>query len=202
MKWIETELICMHEQLPKNNSAYQSRSSCSTVIMTFWGIPLARYSRAYTQAQTHTLTYMHAQLQLTSAHTLIHSFSHNHTAAVQHSVTAVSSVWHQLSCLIISFSERCPVPPNKNKHGRLWQTNSSAEAFANSYVSLATNVHWMFQKKVSNNAQETLGVSPPTPNSFDQWIIRSRLLSKLWLSLTDDCFPYKFTFEAGIKLLW
>ena len=91
-------------------------TSCSTGFMTFCGIPLARYSITYTESHTHTQTltyacvYAHISMAHTHTHTHTHSHSHTRCSALRQAVTAV---WHQLSCLIISFSERCPVLSTK-----------------------------------------------------------------------------------------
>lgn len=83
-------------------------SSCSTGFMTFCGIPPARYSITHTE--THRHWHMHAYAHISTAHTFIPSATHTRCSALRQAVTAV---WHQPSCLIISFSERCPVPSTK-----------------------------------------------------------------------------------------
>lgn len=73
MKWIETELICMHEQLLQSNYAYQSRSSCSTGLWPSKGFlwqDIVERTRQHTHSLTHKLMCMYPHLHLRSAHTL------------------------------------------------------------------------------------------------------------------------------------
>lgn len=83
-------------------------TSCSIGFMTFRGPPPARYSITYMETHADVGTSMNVCSHFHSVH--IHTQSHTCCSALCQAVTAV---WHRLSCLIISFSERCPVPSTK-----------------------------------------------------------------------------------------
>lgn len=173
VRWTETDLICMHEQPPRSNYTYQSCSACSTGFMTFCGIPLARYSMKY--MDTRADAYKYARSLFTSAHrhSLFQPQSHTRTHARRAALCqAVSAVWHQLSCLIISFSERCPVPSTK--------TNMAAGDKSINQMGHLPIVIFHLQlmcieclRKVSNNAQTTFSISN-LQSCFDRWVIRVR----------------------------
>lgn len=56
--------------------------------------------------KTHICMYAHIHFNSVRTHTCTHTCC----SALSQAVTAV---WHQLSCLLVSFSERCPVPSTK-----------------------------------------------------------------------------------------